>query len=98
MSYEGYEEHICENGHLFCASAYEGSPVCDCGARSVYMHAIDETNYEPIEMEYKVKEEALFETCPCCGNKKLIRKETYFIPTKADEDAAYERAAKKYGW
>lgn len=48
MSYEGYEQHICKNGHLFCNHDiyhFEGEEVrCYCGAESVWYNQVDDTN------------------------------------------------------
>lgn len=53
MSYEGYEEYICENGHLFRQDAslvrWANSdnircPESDCEGGVVFTHAVDLTN------------------------------------------------------
>lgn len=48
MSYEGYEQHICANGHLFYNYDiyYFERPtiVCHCGADSVWQNSVDDTN------------------------------------------------------
>ena len=50
MSYEGYEQHICANGHRFdmpCGYQYweaEEAPKCGCGAKSVWYNPVDQTN------------------------------------------------------
>lgn len=48
MSYEGYEQHICANGHLFYnydIYYFEGPTiVCHCGADSVWQNSVDDTN------------------------------------------------------
>lgn len=46
MSYEGYDEYLCERGHYSQTDAYdeklETCPVC--GARLAYWSSVDETN------------------------------------------------------
>lgn len=49
MSWEGYEENLCENGHYFASSSYMYSELGDlhcpyCEAEAVWGHTIDETN------------------------------------------------------
>lgn len=48
MSYEGYEQHICKNGHLFHnydIYQFKGEEVrCYCGAESAWCNAVDDTN------------------------------------------------------
>lgn len=46
MSYEGYEEFLCVNGHHSIVDAFDDDPTCcpQCGARLAYRHSVDETN------------------------------------------------------
>lgn len=53
MSYEGYEQLICENGHEFAVDAYEtmysdnpheGIKCHICGGKVVWWNAVDLTN------------------------------------------------------
>lgn len=48
MSYEGFEEYICANGHYFSMNCYDsrphGCPQGDCDAQMVWHHSVDETN------------------------------------------------------
>ena len=48
MSYEGYEEYICENKHYFAVDSFMfGEDVCPhCGAKPAYYHSVDVTNGE----------------------------------------------------
>mgnify|MGYP003395342990 CR=1 FL=1 len=54
MSYEGFEEYICENKHYFTKNCYyiledatDFKTICPiCGKPTVYFHAVDETNGE----------------------------------------------------
>lgn len=41
MSYEGYSEHICTEGHYYTRDAYEFNDVCPCGAESVWENMVD---------------------------------------------------------
>lgn len=44
MSYEGYEQHICENGHRFDIYNDESPKCYHCGAASVWYNSVDDTN------------------------------------------------------
>lgn len=51
MSYEGYEQHLCTNGHRFDAGEHwDGEPrICDdCGAGSAFCNDVDETNCDGV--------------------------------------------------
>ena len=88
MSYEGYEQHLCANGHEFFQDAYdddvENCPHCD--APSVWVHYVDQTNGDDgspytrrVTLEVKTEEQY----CTChCGNTHTIAVATYEIPKK----------------
>ncbi len=48
MSYEGYEQCICENGHYFTQPGQyafsEGLSKCQCGSEVAWSNSVDETN------------------------------------------------------
>ena len=46
MSYEGYEEYLCEQGHHLVYDCYEMEPVIcfHCGSKLTYWHPVDQTN------------------------------------------------------
>lgn len=46
MSYEGYEEYLCENGHYTTVQCYDFADCsnCSCGAKFVCQHSVDQTN------------------------------------------------------
>jgi hypothetical protein len=45
MSYEGYTEHLCANGHHWAHDCYEDEKACPrCGKPSVWCHHVDQTN------------------------------------------------------
>lgn len=46
MSYEGYQQLLCKNGHLMNIDAYENAPFrCpDCNEPIVWWNGVDETN------------------------------------------------------
>lgn len=88
MSYEGYEQHICNNGHLYNSpsSIMVDSEHCHiCGAQSAWINMVDDTNGESVGIILDFSKFELFpaktETCNCCGNAK-VTPAIYRIPNK----------------
>lgn len=51
MSYEGYVEHLCKNGHYWTIDVYQDYHSCPhCTEESVWKHSVDCTNGE-VELE-----------------------------------------------
>lgn len=53
MSYEGYEQWLCENGHYFNFDCYdrprwETWRCPHCNAKAAWTNSVDETNCEPV--------------------------------------------------
>lgn len=48
MSYEGYDQHICHNGHRFDEDCYSDHPTCHCGAKSFWSNSVDQTNGDEV--------------------------------------------------
>lgn len=46
MSYEGYVQKLCKNGHLWAEGCYDDSclPCEECGELPVWEHSVDCTN------------------------------------------------------
>jgi hypothetical protein len=45
MSYEGYDEYLCANGHYGAFDVYQDTPKeCRCGAAWAWYHSVDQTN------------------------------------------------------
>ena len=94
MSYEGFEQHICENGHLFeigCSFSMEDEEVfCPhCQKESVWYNMVDDTNCDrmgvitPEEFNKLLISPEKFETCSL-NHRHLISAATYKIPQKND--------------
>ena len=86
MSYEGYVQELCANGHLRQRDAYQATPPqCSCGAAFVYTHNVDETNgYDPADpgtypKPFEVEKEADYVICNL-GHKHYTSERTYKIP------------------
>jgi uncharacterized Zn finger protein len=101
MSYEGFTQHLCEDGHSWTVDAYLGEDIetCPfCGKLSVWHNSVDTTNgsfddngiridgYVELEKKKEVR-------CDKCGS---ITEITYKIPESrtieykiGDEDDGY---------
>ena len=88
MSYEGYEEMLCANGHLRVFDCYShpelhsDSEKCSCGAVFVFMHSVDETNCDGERYPFEIEEEAEVAVCNL-GRTHVIREKRYKIPVIA---------------
>jgi len=95
MSYEGYEQVLCENGHYFTFDCYdywqEDKWVCPiCGAKSAWSNMVDVTNGsfendawgELIRIDGYVSLKVKDECkCECCGT---VLERRYKIPTEEE--------------
>lgn len=95
MSYEGYEQWICENGHYQTGSDryhLTVEPKCHfCSAAIVWGNPIDDTNcdsYGEIPMEllnkFRVSEEVV-ETCNM-GHPHIVKHAVYRIPSDKETE------------
>lgn len=93
MSYEGYDQYICENGHYWIEDCYSaGDPAgrrCKvCSSKVAWRNGVDQTNGSwdddgnridgHVELEVDIP--ALECTCPTCGHTHTTTVETYKIP------------------
>ena len=89
MSYEGYEQVLCENGHYFTFDCYdywqEDKWVCPiCGAKSAWSNMVDVTNGSwDVETNERIDgfiNLQILDECKCehCGS---ILEKRYKIPT-----------------
>ena len=93
MSYEGYEQHICKNGHRFDnADVWSFDPaICPyCKVVSAFCNSVDQTNGEELGFITDESFNTLLvspkkmETCGCCGHTEIVEQAVYRIPTKAE--------------
>lgn len=85
MSYEGYEQILCEDGHLYTFDCYNHRPyaaTCPCGKPFIWWNSVDCTN-EPDEGYVALVEKTPAEycVCACCNHRHQVKPETYYIPT-----------------
>ena len=91
MSYEGYEQHICQAGHHFCVGAHymfdESTELCPyCRAPSVWQNGVDETNCDRvgyIDMNALVSTPETRETCNL-GHSHVTVHAVYRIPSESE--------------
>lgn len=78
MSYEGYTEFLCKEGHYFCMDCCDdGVTRCPrCGATVAYTNSVDQTNGEDPDLP-----------CTMPGPKKLVEKRSRRITV---DDSIYE--------
>ena len=90
MSYEGYVERLCKNGHLRSFDCWEDNEEtkCLCGEPFVFRHDVDQTNGDDpndqgtMPFPFEVDRAATYVTCNL-GHKHITSETTYKIP-KAD--------------
>ena len=83
MSYEGYEQILCTNGHYDtqdCHDSLTDWRCPSCGARKAWWNAVDQTNDSGTPAKLKVKYPAVMETCSVCGHVKVIEPARYYVP------------------
>jgi hypothetical protein len=90
MSYEGYEQCLCANGHYYCGDdiMFEGDPPCPhCQAPCAWTNEVDETNGPPqglIDMGALVVEAEVLEVCSL-GHQHVTRQAVYRIPSEEEK-------------
>ena len=87
MSYEGYEQHICENGHYYNSDCYDHDAICPiCGGKSAWYNSVDQTNGPSMGEVLMTDLESFIikpvEHCKCCG--QVTNKPIYRVPTKEE--------------
>jgi hypothetical protein len=86
MSYEGYEQHLCQNGHRFDVHLGETLSCPECEAPSAFCNSVDQTNGEEWGAILGGSWETLrvtseeYEACNL-GHQHLVKPATYRAPT-----------------
>jgi hypothetical protein len=87
MSYEGYVQVICDNGHYSERDALFRRAVCNCGAADAWQNDVDQTNcdswgYIPVEIleEKFLLEAEKFAVCDL-GHKHVLTSAVFNIPS-----------------
>lgn len=92
MSYEGYNQNLCNNGHYYTSDAYFQNKHCPhCLEVTVWVNAVDQTNGPP-EGEISVESLKKFllqaevvQTCSL-GHKHISNIARYRIPSKEETE------------
>ena len=75
MSFEGYYQKLCPNGHYQCTDVYMDASHCPiCLKKYVYSHMVDTTNDEGRPMKFRVKKTTR------CTHCKSVVDIVYHIP------------------
>jgi hypothetical protein len=93
MSFEGYYQGICKNGHYhtfgveytwdeplkFRCDVKDGDVVC--GEGLIWWNLVDDTNCEEDgKVEVEILTKAVYEKCDKCGFTHLVKEATYKVP------------------
>ena len=100
MSYEGFVQIICGNGHYFTVNAmdemyiYGDDVVCHlCSAKQAWRNSVDDTNCESYgiirNMEQFLITPAKVEVCNL-GHNHIVGWDIFRIPTKEETENARE--------
>jgi len=96
MSFEGYYQLVCTNGHQYNADLYGEEehtkcPICNSCAKWWNLVNLTNGSFEGdgdnetrIDGYVELVVEKAAKTCKCdkCGNDHIIEQETYLVPTK----------------
>lgn len=94
MSYEGYTQNLCANGHYYVSGEgiYNDVGPCQCGALAAFTNHVDDTNCD----EYGIipttvfttllLEEEKVETCNL-GHVHVVAEAVYRIPSEEEAKA-----------
>lgn len=71
MSFEGYYQMLCANGHYITVDVYEDTPkkCAECGTGFVWVNTVDETNGDSVgyvHLQVEVAPKSC--VCPTCGD------------------------------
>ncbi len=108
MSYEGYVQNLCANGHLFELDAHnacymgqytgeDGRVECPvCKADVAWSNQVDLTNDAGFPyIDFRAKSEVVVDTCDKCGHSEVKALPTYHIPS-TEEMEQYHRDEAEY--
>lgn len=95
MSFEGYYQILCENGHYFEYDVYSNFGIdnygfwkCpECNSRLAWYNLVDETNSEEEDwcdnrIDLECKKETEYCRCELCGDTHVKELPQYYIPRR----------------
>jgi len=97
MSYEGYEQCICKNGHYFECDCRQDLVCPICEEEQAWYNSVDETNYysygeiplEVLRAKYLLSP-AQVKTCDL-GHEHVVQEEIFRIPNEKDTNLLRHR-------
>jgi uncharacterized protein (DUF983 family) len=92
MSWEGFSESLCENGHFFDGNVYEESVCPVCGAKARFYNVVDTTNgFYGGNIDITKLTVAVEETCilNAWGKRVVVNPTQYELPSSEEEWFSY---------
>lgn len=100
MSWEGFDQCICDNGHFFCGESYcyeEPNECPICKSKIAWRNQVDDTNCDSwgeipiglLQKHFLVTPEKN-ETCNL-GHSHIVEHAIYRVPTKKETDPLRHR-------
>ena len=80
MSFEGYEQFLCKNGHYWTSDVYDRDNECPrCGELADWSHMVDTTNDDGEPMKLTIKEYEIYK-CRCCRGTGVEKIPIFRVP------------------
>jgi hypothetical protein len=90
MSFEGYYQLICANGHYrTCDSWFSPEGKCSCGAEYKMINLVDQTNGPDegiINLDDLKIKDAIRHTCSC-GHVHIVEEAIFRIPSQKEKES-----------
>lgn len=107
MSYEGYVQNICKNGHYFSSSDSWGSEhdeTCECGSAAAWKNSVDDTNGQSygeipdgILRKFYMRTDDVVKVCDL-GHRHVVQERTFRIPGEEAQDLRHLRPDSNDDW
>lgn len=103
MSYEGYDQLLCKNGHYWTCDAFDNVSYDEngpkeiplscpyCQSPNIWSNSVDQTNgndVEAIDMKQFLVQDREFKTCQTCGCASEVTPAIYRIPSPKETEIA----------
>lgn len=105
MSYQGFAQCLCSQGHLYEINAYETNDNCPiCQSECVFYNGVDDTNgemsgYIPDTIWQKLIISPMVQKTCDLGHTHIITYATYKVPAKEDlSKIRYFLNPNSYNW
>lgn len=90
MSYEGYDQVICEDGHLSTVDCWDDDSACFiCGGKRVWRNGVDDTNCDEMGIIHDFSSLVItpeeLQTCNL-GHPHVVKHAKYRVPTEKEAE------------